>query len=136
MSRPPTYARKVDSSHRAIVRVLEAAGCSVVAIQSPRPGLPDLIVGVAGRTHLVECKPPSTRKDGAQSPQSSLRATQASFAARWRGSPVHVLRTPAEAVELVNLLRLTADTLRQAAEAKARENARGSEIAAEPRNVP
>ncbi len=108
MSRPPTYARKVDASHATVVKAFEAAGCSVAVIQSSKAGLPDLVIGLAGRTHLVEVKPASTRKDGKESPQSSLRATQTAFAEKWRGSPVHLVHNATEALELANLLRMTA----------------------------
>ncbi len=109
MSRPPTYARKVDSSHRAIVKAFEFAGASVAAIQSPRAGLPDLAIGVSGSTHLVEVKPDTKLKAHA------LKPAQVDFAAKWRGGVVHLVRSPQQAWELVALLRMSAATRTKAA---------------------
>ncbi len=111
MSRPPTFARKVDGSHRRVVEAFEFAGCSVAVIQSPKAGLPDLVIGVSGATHLIEVKNPTTLK------KDALKPKQVAFAEKWRGSPIHVVRSQQEAWELVALLRMTAATRAKAAAA-------------------
>lgn len=103
------YARKVDGSHRKVVEAFEHAGCSVAVIQSHKAGLPDIVIGVCGSTHLVEIKNDTRLKKDAPSLE------QVGFAAKWRGSPVHLIRSPVEAVALVNLLRMTAATRAKAA---------------------
>lgn len=95
------FARRVDSSHRGVVNAFEFAGCSVLAISSTTTaGVPDLVVGISGRTILVEVKPDTKLKAHA------LRPSQVAWAAKWRGSPVHVVRSPAEAWELAALVRM------------------------------
>ncbi len=106
MSRPPTYAKKVDASHADIVDALRRVGCSVTAIQSSTAGVPDLLVGLCGRTHLVECKPMKLKRDGTQSRDGKPRASQVAWAEAWRGGAIHVVHSAEEAVELANLLRM------------------------------
>ncbi len=89
-----------DANHRAVVNAFEGAGCSVAVIESAKAGLPDLAVGVAGVTLLVEIKPDS------QLARHQPSKAQVAFAAAWRGSPVHVVRSPQQAVELAQLVRL------------------------------
>lgn len=72
-------AARPDANQAAIVRALEAVGCSVYVI-----GLPvDLLVGRAGQTLVLEVKdgskPPSRRKH---------TDIQRDFFATWRGGPV------------------------------------------------
>lgn len=98
------YARKKDANHGAIVKAIEFAGCSWLNIETSTAGAPDGVMGCSGATHLVEIKPDSATK------KHALRPNQVEFAAKWRGSPVHLLRTPQEAWELVALLRMTART--------------------------
>ena len=101
------YARRKDDSHKAVVDAFRAAGCSWLNIDSPQTaGAPDGILGVAGRTLVVEIKAPKATKKRAETPETGLRATQKAWADSWRGSAVHVVTTPAQALELVNLVRL------------------------------
>lgn len=88
------FARQKDINHGVIVAALRAVGCSVAAIESGVAGVPDLIVGVGGRTHLVEVKPlvGETRR-------RELRESQVDWHSRWRGAPVVILRTKEDAVE-------------------------------------
>ncbi len=96
------FARKVDSNHGAIVDALEQAGASVLSLASLGKGAPDVAFGVSGRTFLAEIKPDTHLKAHAVKPH------QLEWAARWRGGPVHLLRTPVDAFELVNLIRMGA----------------------------
>ncbi len=97
------FARKVDRNHGTVVAAFELAGCSVLSIASVGRNAPDLVVGCAGRSHLVEVKP-----DVGAKALRDPRKGQLDWAAKWRGGPVHVIRTAAEALELANLLRMTA----------------------------
>ncbi len=101
------FARKVDATHGEIVDVFRAAGATVFAIQSPLAGCPDLIVGMCGRTHLVEVKKDNVLKNGKRGVQTGLSDAQAAFARSWRGGPVHLVHNATEAMELANLLRMT-----------------------------
>ncbi len=85
-------AAKRDDTERAIVDHLRSLGYSVMQISGP--GLPDLAVGRAGKTHLLEVKSPGGR------PTSAQRETMRS----WSGSPIWTVRSPAEAYEAVNTL--------------------------------
>lgn len=95
------YARNVDSTHRPVVEAMRAAGASVEAIQGARAGVPDLVVGVAGLTELVEVKRPRAKPSEAQ--EAWHRA--------WRGRPVRVVRSTEEALAVVAAMR--ADAARQ-----------------------
>ena len=57
---------RTDGNHSEIVAALRAAGCSVQSLAALGSGVPDLLVGVAGRNLLVEVKngrkPPSKRR--------------------------------------------------------------------------
>lgn len=97
------FARKVDRNHGPVVDAFELAGCSVLSIASVGNGAPDLVIGCAGRSHLVEVKPDTRVKA-----VSNQRANQVAWATKWRGGAVHVVRTTSEAFELANLLRMTA----------------------------
>ena len=56
---------RTDANQSEVVRQLRQMGASVAIISSVGGGVPDLIVGVAGRNYLVElkdpAKPPSER---------------------------------------------------------------------------
>ena len=93
------FARNIDSSHRLVVVAFRALGCTVEAIQGAKAGLPDLAVGVFGRTHLVEVKP-DTHLKRHQSSEAQQR-----FALAWRGGAVPVCRSPDDAAALVLLWR-------------------------------
>ena len=109
------FGRKKDSSHRTVVAAFKALGCSVVAIESAVAGVPDLGVGCAGRTRLVEVKPDSHLKAHAAS------AAQQRWAGAWKGGCVSVVRSAKEAAELVNLWRLEAANADRAAQLLKRE---------------
>ena len=64
---------------------------------SPEPlsiaGGPDLLIGWGHETELAEIKRPGAK----------LRASQTDWQATWRGSPVHVLRTPEDVFRLLKV---------------------------------
>ncbi len=93
-------ARRKDASHAEVVATFKAMGCSWVNLESSTKGVPDGILGISGRTELVEVKPESRK-----TAQNSLRASQMAWGATWTGSAVHVVHNVTEAAALVNNLR-------------------------------
>ncbi len=94
-------AANVDGNHTRIVEALRKAGCTVQSLAQLGDGCPDLLVGVARRTFLLEvkdpAKPPSARM---------LNELQQRWHRLWRGLPVSVVHTPEEALEAVGLVAL------------------------------
>ena len=78
-------AARTDRNHSEIAGAFAAMGCSVRSLAAVGGGVPDLLIGVAGRTLLVEVKdgkkPPSKRK---------LTPDQERFKADWRGQLFYV----------------------------------------------
>lgn len=76
-----------DSTHGPIRDRLRELGASVADTADLGDDFPDLLVGFAGASFLVEVKGPKGKaSDG-----------QTEFARTWRGSPVVLLRSPEEA---------------------------------------
>lgn len=85
---------KADANQAEIIDALMLVGCSVTWIEGIREaGVPDLLVGRAGRTYLLEVK----GKKGRQT------ESQIGWYIRWRGDPVVVVRTIEEALTAVGL---------------------------------
>lgn len=78
-----------DVTETAIIQALEATGWTVQPLSVK--DAPDLLIGRAGVTELVECKT-GTR---------DLRPGQVDWVIRWRGRPVRVMRSVAD-VEVLN----------------------------------
>lgn len=96
-------AARADGTQREIVEALRAAGCSVQHLHTVGDGCPDLLVGVAGRTLLMEIK------DGSRPASERLpSAEQRRWAARWRGGGLWVVCSVDEALSVVNVMRGTA----------------------------
>ena len=80
-------AAKTDANHTAVVQTLRSEGCTVVSTAAMAKGFPDLVVGIAGQTHLIEIK------DGSKVPSAqSLTSDQLIFIKHWKGSPVVIIR--------------------------------------------
>lgn len=54
------YARRTDSTHRAVVQAFRACGWAVLPTFR-LPNMPDLVVSKGGRTVCVEVKGPKTK---------------------------------------------------------------------------
>lgn len=78
---------KRDSTHKAIVAQLRCFGASVFDAGDVGCGFPDLVVGFAGKTYLIECK----------DAKGKLTEDQESFVASWKGSEVTILRSASDA---------------------------------------
>lgn len=89
-------ARRVDSTHREIVRTLRSVGASVFAVSptgSADAGAPDLVVGFRRVTYLLEVKTPGQKP----------RQNQVTWHEGWRGAPVVVVWTPGDALRAIGL---------------------------------
>jgi Holliday junction resolvase len=82
---------KRDANHREIALALKAAGCFVFDAARVGGGFPDLVVGRNRQTFLLEIK----------APHGNRTPTQIEFHARWRGGPLHVVRSVEEALRVV-----------------------------------
>ena len=77
-------AARVDANHVAVVAALRKAGATVQSLAGVGKGVPDLLVGIRGKTALLEVK------DGAKVPsarrltEDQLKWHAACRAARWR----------------------------------------------------
>lgn len=80
---------KRDANHGEIVEVLKRYGFSVYDAAHAGSSFPDLVVGLGGRTFLIEIK---------SSEKAPLTPGQEVFAREWRGSPVVVVRSRANAI--------------------------------------
>ena len=84
--------RKPDANEAAIVTALRKLGATVVRLESPLAGVPDLAVGFRGRWHLMEVKT-------AKGPLSEAQQT-------WHASasaPVAVVRSVEQALAAIGL---------------------------------
>jgi Holliday junction resolvase len=89
---------KVDSNQAEIATVLRAAGCSVVSLHAVGKGVPDLLVGRAGRTYLIEVKAWRNQRGEPR----GLTHKQVSWHAAWRGQ-VAVVTTSQAALRAVGI---------------------------------
>lgn len=72
-----------DANHADIVDALERVGCSVLDLAAVGGGCPDLLVGIGGRSFLVEVKN-SARKGGKNNNADTL-TKQREFREAWKG---------------------------------------------------
>jgi hypothetical protein len=88
-------AARVDANQDQIVTALRAAGASVSFIGQPV----DLLVGLRGRTFLVECKNPESRYG-----KKGLNENQRKFRDEWRGGPVVSITSAEMALRALELI--------------------------------
>lgn len=84
-----SHGNKRDASEAKIVDCLRSAGCSVERMDKPC----DLLIGFRGETFLVEVK----------TGKGKLTDSQSDFKAKWRGSPVFIIRDVSGALETLKL---------------------------------
>jgi len=87
----PHYARKRDLTEPAIVAALRQIGATVLINEHP-----DLIVGFRGQTFLFECKSPEKRNH-----KNLKTPSQVKLFEEWRGGPLHIVFSAAEALAIV-----------------------------------
>lgn len=93
-----------DRNEPEIVKALQAAGASVVRIESAgssQRGVVDLLAGHRGVTYMLEIKTPPTGPKGGGG--GRLSPEQEDFIATWKGGPVVVVRTVLEALAAIGL---------------------------------
>jgi len=86
------YARTVDTNQTEIVNTLRQLGCSVAVTSAVGKGFPDLVVGYAGRTLLVEVK---------AGKHWHYTADQLAFKSTWNGN-YFTVQTREDCVALIN----------------------------------
>lgn len=84
------YARRKDTSHKAIAKGLIAHGFSVADTSRLGDDFPDLVIGKFGIDAKVECKTEDVRKNGHKTAAELLSDGQKDFKSEWKGSPVIV----------------------------------------------
>lgn len=84
-----------DRNHAEVVQALRDAGAVVFDLSREGYGMPDLAVHDGCELHLMEIKNPDTWYG-----RRGLSAKQRDWAQRW-AVPVHVVRTPAEALDAI-----------------------------------
>jgi hypothetical protein len=83
------FAQRRDGNEAAILEALVAAGGTYLKINGKN--LPDLAIGYAGHTFIVEIKQPG----------ETLRPDQARAFKKWRGGPIFVVATIEELMQLL-----------------------------------
>jgi lambda repressor-like predicted transcriptional regulator len=87
-------AARTDANQAEIVAALRAAGCSVVSLHRVGDGVPDLLVGRAGKNWLLEVKIPGR----------GLNEKQKDWHRAWGGQRA-VVTTVEGALTVVGLLK-------------------------------
>ena len=90
-----TYAR-IDTNHKEIVKALREVGATVVSLASMKHGCPDLLVGYAGETLLMEIK-----KDS----KSKFTPDQLDFLAKWKGGAVSRVDSVDAAIRALGIIQ-------------------------------
>ena len=90
-----------DANHETIVREFMRSGADVVNLSTLGKGVPDILIGFAGFSQLVEIKLPA--KAGLKpSRKTLLSLRQKGWHNSWRGRSPVVIRTPEEAESLLD----------------------------------
>lgn len=98
-------AKRRDANEMVIVKALEEIGASVTRLDGD--GIPDLLVGLDGKTHLLEVKLPLGPKGGLpehrehEGGKGDLTKAQVAWWSSWTGDPAVVVRSPAEAIAAI-----------------------------------
>ena len=107
------YGAKKDANHGEVVDALNAAGASVIDTSSMGGGFPDIIVGYAGKTMLMEIKNPKTGYG-----KRGLNKNQVIWKDRWTGGPYAVVSSAEMAVAAIKALGGPVLTIRDEAAAQ------------------
>jgi hypothetical protein len=87
-------AARVDANQVAIVKALRSYGCSVTHLHQVGNGCPDLLLGIHGRTGLVEVKTAKGKKTD----------DQIRWWDEWKGGPVAIVTDVDGALRFARLL--------------------------------
>ena len=91
-----TYAKRVDLNHQEVVKTLRSLGATVFDASRMGQGFPDLVIGINGKTVLVEIKSGEEKK---------FTQAQLKFMENWQGSTVVRINDIESAERLINLLK-------------------------------
>lgn len=93
-------AAKIDANQPAIVKALRAAGATVQSLAAVGDGVPDLLVGINGRTALIEIK------DGAQVPSAQrLTPGQLEWHGAWLGGTLATVNNVEAALRVLAVMK-------------------------------
>jgi Holliday junction resolvase len=90
-----TYAR-IDTNHKEIVKALRELGATVVSLASMKHGCPDLLVGYAGETLLMEIK---------RDAKAKFTFDQLEFLGKWKGGAVSRVDSVEAAIRALGITR-------------------------------
>lgn len=90
-----TYAR-IDTNHKEIVKALRDAGATVVSLAAMKHGCPDLLVGYAGETVLMEIK---------RDAKAKFTPDQLDFLGKWRGGAISRVDNVEAAIRALGITR-------------------------------
>ena len=90
-----TYAR-IDTNHREIVKALRDAGATVVSLAAMKHGCPDLLVGYAGLTLLMEIKRDS---------KARFTTDQLDFMSKWKGGAISRVDSVDAAIRALGIIK-------------------------------
>jgi Holliday junction resolvase len=90
-----TYAR-IDTNHKEIVKALRELGATVVSLASMKHGCPDLLVGYAGETVLMEIK---------RDAKAKFTSDQLEFLGKWKGGAISRVDSVEAAIRALGITR-------------------------------
>ena len=90
-----TYAR-IDTNHKEIVKALRDAGATVVSLAAMKHGCPDLLVGYAGETVLMEIK---------RNAKAKFTPDQLDFLGKWKGGAISRVDSVDAAIRALGITR-------------------------------
>ena len=94
------FAAKVDANQAEIVKALRAAGATVQSLAAIGDGVPDLLVGINGRTALIEVK------DGAKVPSAQrLTPDQLVWHGKWQGGTLATVNSIESALRVLGVMK-------------------------------
>jgi len=90
-----TYAR-IDTNQKEIVEALRDAGATVVSLASMKHGCPDLMVGYAGETLLMEIK---------RDAKAKFTSDQLDFLGKWKGGAISRVDSVEAAIRALGIIK-------------------------------
>ena len=90
-----TYAR-IDTNHKEIVKALREIGATVVSLAAMKHGCPDLLVGYAGETVLMEIK---------RDAKAKFTPDQLDFLGKWKGGAISRVDNVEAAIRALGITR-------------------------------
>ena len=90
-----TYAR-IDTNHKEIVKALRDVGATVVSLAAMKHGCPDLLVGYAGETVLMEIK---------RDAKAKFTPDQLDFLGKWKGGAISRVDSVDAAIRALGITR-------------------------------